>query len=111
MPRQRPVPDLYRTELLKGPFAPSELFTMEAERRWSDGEVLSKRSKVGKSPRRPQESYGRAAARCFAQYRNIPFALFGSLFVVFWFHFFFKESQTVSGNVNLIAYMIRLIKM
>lgn len=31
--------------------------------------------------------------------------------VVFLVVFFFKESQTVSGNVNLIAYMIRLIKM
>lgn len=73
---------------MKGPFAPSGLFTMEAERRWSDGEVLSKRSKVGKSQwrlRAGATSAGRAATRCFAQYQNIPFALFGSCCCFFCF--------------------------
>lgn len=97
------IPDLLRTKIVKGPFFksflsrrffPPEVFTMETERSWRDGEVLSKGSRVGKIQWMLQ-----AAGRCscyicilticresdppvFAQYQIIPFALFGLCVII-----------------------------
>lgn len=100
MPQELPIPDRQRAcfeKLAERKVFPSNVLTMETDRSWRDGEVLSKDSRVGKI-----QWIVQAAGRCrcyicmlticresdqpvFAQYQIIPFALFGLCVMFFYF--------------------------
>lgn len=94
VPQELPIPALLRTKIVKGPFIkrrffPPEVFTMETERSWRDGEIPSKGSRVGTIQWMLQAAGRWRRYICmlticresdhpvFAQNQIIPFALFG----------------------------------
>lgn len=112
MPQQLPVPDAYRREVRERAVRPLRTVyhgSREKVVRWRGA------LQTFQSREEPVEATGR---RYVCRESGHPVfctiskhSICSVWVVLLFFLFFLKESQTVSGNVNLIAYMIRLIKM